>query len=215
MRKNLPKALRRQKCSTIYIVAVLMQLASFILNHIHISLSLKFFSPLSSIPKLIMASSSTSSSPPVLSHPNISTLISHSGIPVRDLSKSYSKQLIVRACEEFCFFKIINHGMEFITMLESEAVKSFSLPLSEKEKAGHANTLGYGNKNIGIFFELIKMSCLFLVFLNCSCALNDYISWQINSTILNFQFIYSLCLSNFWWYQISIRPARFFFLIKW
>ncbi|CAL8997576.1 unnamed protein product [Prunus brigantina] len=98
-----------------------------------------------------MASSSSSSLPPVLSHPNISTLVSHSGIPVIDLSKPYSKQLIVRACEEFCFFKIINHGvpMEFITMLESEAVKSFSLPLSEKEKAGHANTLGYGNKNIG------------------------------------------------------------------
>ncbi|KAL6283317.1 hypothetical protein ACE6H2_014246 [Prunus campanulata] len=73
------------------------------------------------------------------------------GIPLIDLSKPDSKQLIVRACEEFGFFKIINHGvpMEFITRLESEAIKFFSLPLSEKEKAGPPNPLGYGNKYIG------------------------------------------------------------------
>lgn len=73
------------------------------------------------------------------------------GIPLIDLSKPDSKQLIVRACEEFGFFKIINHGvpMEFITRLESEAIKFFSLPLSEKEKAGQPNPFGYGNKHIG------------------------------------------------------------------
>ncbi|PON46256.1 Gibberellin-2 oxidase [Parasponia andersonii] len=73
------------------------------------------------------------------------------GIPLIDLSKPDSKQLIVKACEDFGFFKVINHGvpMDFIRRLESEAIKFFSLPLSEKEKAGPANPFVYGNKQIG------------------------------------------------------------------
>ena len=39
--------------------------------------------------------------------------------------------------------------MEFISKLESEAVNFFSLPLSEKEKAGPPSPFGYGNKSIG------------------------------------------------------------------
>ncbi|CAA2984385.1 gibberellin 2-beta-dioxygenase 1-like [Olea europaea subsp. europaea] len=72
-------------------------------------------------------------------------------IPLIDLSKPDSKNLIVKACEEFGFFKLINHGVptEFITRLESEAIKFFSLPLSEKEKAGPVDPFGYGNKKIG------------------------------------------------------------------
>ncbi|XP_062169329.1 gibberellin 2-beta-dioxygenase 1-like [Alnus glutinosa] len=75
----------------------------------------------------------------------------HSGIPLIDLSKPDSKHLIVKACEEFGFFKVVNHGvpLEFITTLESQAVKFFSLPLSEKEKAGPPAPSGYGNKRIG------------------------------------------------------------------
>ncbi|OVA05613.1 Oxoglutarate/iron-dependent dioxygenase [Macleaya cordata] len=74
-----------------------------------------------------------------------------SGIPVIDLSKPDSKTLLVKACEEFGFFKVINHGvpMEFMTKLESEAVNFFSLPQSEKEKAGPPDPFGYGNKRIG------------------------------------------------------------------
>lgn len=76
---------------------------------------------------------------------------SSSGIPVIDLSKPDSKQLIVKACEEYGFFKVINHGvpMDFINRLESEAIKFFSLPDSEKEKAGPADPFGYGSKHIG------------------------------------------------------------------
>ncbi|KAJ8443266.1 hypothetical protein Cgig2_010161 [Carnegiea gigantea] len=72
-------------------------------------------------------------------------------IPLIDLSKPDSKNLIVKACEELGFFKLINHGVptEVINRLESEAVKIFSLPLSEKEKAGPPNPFGYGNKMIG------------------------------------------------------------------
>lgn len=43
--------------------------------------------------------------------------------------------------------------MEFITNLEAKAVGFFSLPLSEKEKAGPPPVgypLGYGNKRIGL-----------------------------------------------------------------
>ncbi|XP_027063609.1 gibberellin 2-beta-dioxygenase 1-like [Coffea eugenioides] len=73
------------------------------------------------------------------------------GIPLIDLSKPDSKHLLVKACEEFGFFKVINHGVptEFISKLESEAIKFFSLPLSEKEKAGPPDPFGYGNKMIG------------------------------------------------------------------
>ncbi|XP_071724303.1 gibberellin 2-beta-dioxygenase 1-like [Rutidosis leptorrhynchoides] len=72
-------------------------------------------------------------------------------IPVIDLSKPESKQLMVKACEELGFFKVINHGvpMEFISKLESEANNFFSLPVSDKEKAGQPSPFGYGNKSIG------------------------------------------------------------------
>ncbi|KAK4342167.1 hypothetical protein RND71_037983 [Anisodus tanguticus] len=72
-------------------------------------------------------------------------------VPVIDLSKPDSKNLIVKACEEFGFFKVINHNVpiEFIIKLESEAIKFFSSPLSEKLKAGPADPFGYGNKKIG------------------------------------------------------------------
>lgn len=72
-------------------------------------------------------------------------------IPIVDLSKPESKHLIIKACEEFGFFKVINHGVpvEFISKLESEAARFFSLPLSEKEKAGPPKPFGYGNKSIG------------------------------------------------------------------
>ena len=43
-----------------------------------------------------------------------------STIPIVDLSKPDAKTLIVKACEEFGFFKVINHGvpMETISQLE-------------------------------------------------------------------------------------------------
>lgn len=73
------------------------------------------------------------------------------GVPLIDLSKPDSKHHLVKACQEFGFFKVVNHGvpLEFVTKLEMEAVKFFSLPLSEKEKAGPPCPFGYGNKKIG------------------------------------------------------------------
>ncbi|KAL0398334.1 UNVERIFIED_CONTAM: Gibberellin 2-beta-dioxygenase [Sesamum radiatum] len=73
-------------------------------------------------------------------------------IPVVDLSDPNAKHLIVEACKELGFFKVINHGvsMEFLTKLEAEAVKFFNSPQQEKEKSGPPNPFGYGNKKIGI-----------------------------------------------------------------
>ncbi|KAI3708220.1 hypothetical protein L2E82_37380 [Cichorium intybus] len=72
-------------------------------------------------------------------------------IPLIDLSRSDSKHLLVKACQEFGFFKVVNHGvpMKFISKLESEAIKFFSSPLSLKQKAGPPNPFGYGNKRLG------------------------------------------------------------------
>ncbi|KAJ4975522.1 hypothetical protein NE237_000628 [Protea cynaroides] len=118
-----------------------------------------------------------------------------SEIPVIDLSKSDAKTLVVKACEEIGFFKVINHGvpMELISILESEAVKFFSLPQPRKEEAGLANPFGYGNKRIGsngdigwIEYLLLRSNPEFIserslsIFgesqeMFCS-AINDYIS---------------------------------------
>ncbi|KAL5731762.1 gibberellin 2beta-dioxygenase [Ranunculus cassubicifolius] len=80
-----------------------------------------------------------------------SNLFSSSVIPVIDLSKPDCKTQLVKACEEFGFFKVINHDvpMEFMNALEDEAVNFFSLPQAEKDKAGPPDPFGYGNRRIG------------------------------------------------------------------
>ncbi|KAJ7968944.1 Gibberellin 2-beta-dioxygenase [Quillaja saponaria] len=74
-----------------------------------------------------------------------------SEIPVIDLSDPQAKTLIVKACEEFGFFKVVNHGvpLEFMTKLETEALTFFKLPQSEKDRAGPPDPFGYGSKRIG------------------------------------------------------------------
>ena len=73
-------------------------------------------------------------------------------IPVVDLSNpDEAKTLIVKACQEFGFFKLVNHGvpLEFITSLENEALRFFKQPQCEKDKAGPPDPFGYGSKRIG------------------------------------------------------------------
>ncbi|KAG6423597.1 hypothetical protein SASPL_113998 [Salvia splendens] len=73
-------------------------------------------------------------------------------IPVVDLSDAISaKKLIVEACKEFGFFKVISNGIsrELVAMLESEAVKFFTLPQHEKDRSGPPSPFGYGNTRIG------------------------------------------------------------------
>ncbi|KAL0353925.1 UNVERIFIED_CONTAM: Gibberellin 2-beta-dioxygenase 1 [Sesamum angustifolium] len=73
------------------------------------------------------------------------------GIPLVDLSRPDSKAQLVKACEEFGFFKVVNHGVpiHLIKELESEALRFFSLPHSDKAKAGPPDPFGYGDKRIG------------------------------------------------------------------
>ncbi|CAG7864314.1 unnamed protein product [Brassica rapa] len=72
-------------------------------------------------------------------------------IPVVDLTDPEAKTLIVKACEEFGFFKVVNHGVraDLLTRLEQEAIRFFALPQSLKNQAGPPEPYGYGSKRIG------------------------------------------------------------------
>ncbi|CAG7904918.1 hypothetical protein BRARA_G03586 [Brassica rapa] len=89
----------------------------------------------------------------LLSKPNEKTESGFSPIPVIDISDPESKHALVKACEDFGFFKVINHGVssELVSVLEHEAVEFFSrpwLPASDKTQvAGYP--FGYGNREIG------------------------------------------------------------------
>lgn len=78
-----------------------------------------------------------------------------SSIPVVDLSAEKTRackaQALVKASEDYGFFKVVNHGVSqaLIDAMEAEAKMLFALPLSEKERAGPADPYGYGSRNIG------------------------------------------------------------------
>ncbi|KAM7524993.1 hypothetical protein LguiA_014895 [Lonicera macranthoides] len=74
-----------------------------------------------------------------------------SEIPIIALSDPNAKTLIVKACEEFGFFKLVNYGvsMDLMARLEAEALEFFNLPQHEKDQTAPPYPFGYGNKRIG------------------------------------------------------------------
>ena len=57
----------------------------------------------------------------------------------------------IRSCDEFGFFKVINHGIsnEIIEKVKEEGFNLFGKPIFTKQQAGLGNPLGYRHVNIG------------------------------------------------------------------
>lgn len=104
-------------------------------------------------------------------------------LPVIDLSgqRSEVSKLIGKACEEFGFFKVINHGvdMDIIRSLEDESLAFFGKPVLEKQQVVGLPTkpYGYGSKNIGFNGDIGEVEYL-LININPTSSIS-----QISKTI--------------------------------
>lgn len=143
-------------------------------------------------------------------------------LPIIDLSleKSQILKLIVKASEEFGFFKVINHGVDtnVIKRMEDECYNFFSKPFSQKQYAGPANPYGYGYKNIGVNGDNGEVEYL-LLHANPNLSIPQ-ISKNISSDPLMFRYLltfltyyYSCFISSFKLYTPSISRIKIFYII--
>ncbi|KAJ7955278.1 gibberellin 2-beta-dioxygenase 2-like [Quillaja saponaria] len=93
-------------------------------------------------------------------------IVSDIDLPIIDLSaeRSTVTKLIVQACEDYGFFKVINHGVtkDTIANMEDQSLSFFAKPMAEKQRAGPANPFGYGCKNIGFSGDMGEVEYLLL-----------------------------------------------------
>ncbi|XP_060197721.1 gibberellin 2-beta-dioxygenase 2-like [Lycium barbarum] len=113
-------------------------------------------------------------------------------LPIIDLmaERSEVSKLIVKASENFGFFKVINHGVpqQVIKAMEDESYGFFSKPASQKQRAGPTNPYGYGCKNIGINGDYGEVEYLLLhtnplsIFQRSNTISNDptLFRWAVN-----------------------------------
>ncbi|KAL5541473.1 hypothetical protein UlMin_009183 [Ulmus minor] len=98
--------------------------------------------------------------------PIVREKVKYIDLPIIDLlgDKSEVAKQIVKACEEFGFFKVINHGVptDIIAKMEEETVDFFAKPDDVKLLAGPPRPLGYGRKNIGCNGDVGEIEFLLL-----------------------------------------------------
>ncbi|KAL4558886.1 hypothetical protein LXL04_037090 [Taraxacum kok-saghyz] len=90
------------------------------------------------------------------------------GIPIIDLSLDTAtlSDRIITACQDYGFFKLVNHGVptEIISKMEQVAQGFFSKPASEKLKAksNPPSPFGYGCRSIGFNGDVGELEYLLL-----------------------------------------------------
>ncbi|KAL3505595.1 hypothetical protein ACH5RR_030977 [Cinchona calisaya] len=98
--------------------------------------------------------------------PVSSEKISATQLPIIDLMEERSEvsKMVVKACETFGFFKLINHGVpeDVIAKMEEQSYQFFAKSSTEKEQAGPYNPYGYGCKNIGFNGDVGEVEYLML-----------------------------------------------------
>lgn len=124
-------------------------------------------------------------------------------LPVVDLSaeRTMVMKLIVKACEEYGFFNVINHGVphDTISKMEEAGFDFFAKPMAQKKKssiAGNNNPFGYGCKNIGINGDMGEVEYLLLNANNNNAPSNSIAGPSNFRYVHTFRTLFLFFLSN-------------------